>query len=213
MYYVLHDSTQRGPLWNVLKVCKEYGLYDLVKSSMETGEYISKVLWKRVVRESLANLEHKRWRINCKLYRTLHFMSVYHMSAWWLHAYHDHAFSKQNRVILRLLLNVKMYAEIICPCCDINVVNCAVHVLFGCSCNEEQRVLLWNLFVEKCPQGLRVSLERMSYKQKTKFILNACNSYYLHEWKEIFDSLSNFIYHTSKVYDMNMMKCVNESRE
>ena len=123
---------------------------------------MSKVLWKRVVRESFAKLDQIRWRINCKLYRTLHFMSAYHMSAWWAHAYNDHAFAKQNRAIFRLLLNVKMYAETICPCCDVNTVNCGVHILFGCSCNEEQRELLWNLFLSFCPQGLRVSLDRMS---------------------------------------------------
>ena len=121
----------------------------------------------------------------------------YKMSAWWIHAYHDNSFAKQNRILVKLLLNVNMYLKRNCPCCELNENNDVTHVLFNCQCNYEQRMELWNRVLDNCPIGLRNSLEEMTLDDRTKFILNAFNSCYIREWKVVYDKVSDYV---AKVY-------------
>ena len=118
-------AIHQGPLYNILNVCKEYGISEIVRASLESGVYMQKQVWKSVIKKKLMSLENKRWSTICKMYKTLHFLSgdIYKMSTWWIHAYHDHCFAKQNRIVIRLLLNVFMYTEKMCPGCDLNIVN------------------------------------------------------------------------------------------
>ena len=44
---------------------------------------------------------------------------------WWIHAYRDNSFVKQNRVIIKML-SVDIYLEERCESCEMNVVNDAV---------------------------------------------------------------------------------------
>ena len=122
------------------------------------------------------------------------------MCTWWIHAYRDNTFVKQNRVIVKMLLSVNIYLEEICKCCEMNVVNDAVHILFVCPCNSELRNMLWNEVKNSSPSVLFSNMERMSFREKTRFVLNACDSYYVHEWKSMFDALSNYICKASKCY-------------
>ena len=201
------DTIRRGPLWNIVDICKEYGIREAVRSAIESGVYMSKVMWKRLIKEKIRNLEKKRWTMNCKLYKTLSFMygNNIKMSVWWMHAFYDHSFAKQNRVIIRLLLNVNMYQEKLCQCCGQHAINNVTHILFVCQCNMDQRVVLWEEVKKNSPAGLIASLETMSVVEKTKFILNACKAPYIREWKLMYDVLSNYIFHLYQVYN-----CVND---
>lgn len=195
-----------GPLYNMMNVCQEYGVSDIVKASVESGAYMQKYLWKSLVRKKIISLENKRWLTLCKMYKTLNILSVdnYKMCTWWIHAYHDNSYAKQNQTIVRLLLNVFMYIEQICPCCDLNTVNDVVHIMFVCQCNEEVRERLWKELKKNTPTELYSRIESMSLIDRTKFILNACNSGYISEWKVMFDTLSNFICQTYMVYKGNV---------
>ena len=122
------------------------------------------------------------------------------MCTWWIHAYTDNTFVKQNRVIVKMLLSVHMYLEQRCKCCEMNVANIAVHILFICPCNSELRNTLWNEVKHNWPAMLFSTIEGMSFCEKTRFILNACDSYYVHEWKNMFDALSNYIRKTYSCY-------------
>ena len=44
------------------------------------------------------------------------------------------------------------------------------------------------------------NMEGMSFREKTRFVLNACDSYYVHEGEIMFDTLSNYICKASKCY-------------
>ena len=114
----------------------------------------------------------------------------YHMCTWWYHAYHDHSFSKKNRIIIRLLLNVFIYMEKICPCCDLQTVNDVVHVLFVCPCNSHIREVMWKDVKDNTPVELFRRIELMDLLERTIFLLNACNSDYIREWKRMFDAMS-----------------------
>ena len=43
----------------------------------------------------------------------------------------------------------------------------------------------------------------MTLIEKTRFILTACDIWYIKEWKEMFDTLSNYIFHLCASYDCN----------
>ena len=154
----------------------------------------------------LAHLEYKRWKVRCKFFKSLVNLSVdeYRMCTWWVHAYHDHVFARQNRVIVRHLLNTSMYLEQICPCCNLNAANDASHILFVCTCNDKERDMLWCEVRMSTPATLFTDMEQMPIGEKTKFILNACNSHYIREWKPMFDSISNFVCKMLKVYKVNI---------
>ncbi len=202
-------KSRRGPLWNIIEICKEYGICEIVRSALESGEYMSKMLWKRMIKDTIGKLETKRWSIKCKMYKTLYFMSSYKfkMSVWWIHAYHDHSFARQNRIIVKLLLNVFMYLEKDCPCCNNYVANSVTHILFDCICNVDQRVSLWNDVKVNSPAGLILDMERMSMVDRTRFILNACNVSYVKEWKHMYDALSNYIFQMCKVHNEALNSC------
>jgi len=194
MFYT--DSIKLGPLWNIIVICREYGIYGMIRSSVESGEYMTRVQWKQFVKNAIGDLERKKWLINCKLYKTLEFMceSNYKMCTWWIHAFYDHSFMKQNSIIVRMLLKVKMYSEKICQCCDLNVNNSVGHILFQCQCNSSRRNELWNHVIDISPIELKNHLGTLTITDKASFVLHAFNSAYIAEWKDLFDSLSNFIY-------------------
>ena len=118
----------------MIDVCKEYGLSDCVRNAIESGNYMSKYLWKNTVKHSLEYMEHTRWVIRCKIYKSLNYIAVDNnrICTWWIHAYYDNSFARKNRVIVKLLLNVYSYLDQICPCCQLNTVNNVVHILFVC---------------------------------------------------------------------------------
>ena len=76
-----------------------------------------------------------------------------------------------------------------------NVVNNATHVLFEIKCTNELMVTLWDEVTENSPRELILIIEKMTLLEKTKLILNACDTTYSKEWKAMFDTLSNYIFH------------------
>jgi len=189
------DLVRIGPVCNIIGVCKEYGMCNYVKDALESGKYMSKDIWKNLVKDCMHSLESQRRLIICSLYKTMKFLSgsSLKMSTWWIHAYHDHSFSKRNRIIIRMLLNISMYAEGLCKCCTLHAVNNIPHILFICPCNNEVRQRLWNEVRMNMPGKMNDEIENMTIDNKTVFILNACKSSYVPEWKNTFDALSNFI--------------------
>ena len=130
---ILYDnvcSSHYGPLLGIIKTCRKYGLLRTVETAIESGTYMSKGKWKKLVKYTVERYDFKRWKILCKLYKSLCSLSLNspnaQMSAWWVHAFHDPRFARQNIVIIKLLLNVYIYRKKVCPCCDKNCVNTVV---------------------------------------------------------------------------------------
>ena len=59
---------------------------------------------------------------------------------------------------------------------------------------------MWKDVKENTPVELFREIELMDLPEKTKFMLNACNSDYIREWKSMFDAMSNFICNTYMIY-------------
>ena len=87
------DISRKGSLSSTVEAGKEYGICEIVRSAIEVVDYMSRHVWKAIVEKLMGKIELK---------------------IWWIHAYHDHSFVRQNRVIVRLLLNVNMYLEKVC---------------------------------------------------------------------------------------------------
>ena len=105
-----------------------------------------------------------------------------------------------NIIIVRLLLNVNLYCEKICPCCTAMVTNNVHHILFECQCNKDVREVLWNNVAVHCPKALFTEINNMSNSTRTTFILNAFYVKFEREWKLVYDALSLFIYNTNQKY-------------
>ena len=201
-----------GPLFEIIQTCIKYRLLKIVRDALETGNYMSKAAWKALVTSTVNKFDLKHWKITCRMYKSLNVLDTasVHMSAWWAHAFNDPKFARKNRTAVRLLLNVNMYCQRICPCCDMFILNNVDHVLFECTCNSEVRNVMWDIVRKSIPAPLFMAMVEMSNGERAKFILNGCNTNYLLDWKGVFDSLSNFIYSTYGKYD-SMIKVDNNN--
>ena len=130
----------------------------------------------------------------------------YEMSPWWKHCYLDPHFTKQCRVISKLLLDVHRRGRIKCKLCS-NGLDSPTHILFECTQLFELRSLKWQDIKHSCLSPLIVSLETMNDYDKCTFILNGFNIEYTQEWKAMYDTISDFVYHLCTMYDK---QCANE---
>ena len=151
------------------------------------------------VNRIIMELDHNQWKGRCTFYTFLVNPSVdiYHMCAWWVdffpcrvHAYCNHAFARQNRVIVICLLTISMYRETICQQWNLyGLLMCHIFNL-NVICNKDIRKRYWNEVRMNSPARLFSETENMTVKVNTKFILNVCNVDYIREWNSMFDSLT-----------------------
>lgn len=198
------NETNMGPIENIMNTCVKYGLLQMVIESVESGIYMSIIKWKVIVKDAIYTYDKKKIMIQCKCYKSLSMLSLEgesrQISPWWEHAYADPSFGYMNIIIVRLLLNVNLYCEKICPCCTAMVTNNVHHILFECQCNKDVREVLWNNVAVHCPKALFTEINNMSNSTRTTFILNAFYVKFEREWKLVYDALSLFIYNTNQKY-------------
>ena len=122
------------------------------------------------------------------------------MSTWWIHCFYDPRYFNKNVTIIRLLLGSSMYKRNLCPLCKHHVPGSDLHVLISCEGIVLERERNWKKFEEVCPVPLVDSMKLMNKLDLSHFILNGCYIEYNHEWKTIFDKLSDFIYNVMNAY-------------
>ena len=66
------------------------------------------------------------------------------MSVWWQHAFKTPTFSRINRSVLRLLLNVERHGFKYCEKCNFVSINTIEHMFFDCTATKEVRELSWS---------------------------------------------------------------------
>ena len=194
----------KGPTWRYIQTCRKYGILNLVIDAVRSGSYMTIEQWKGLIKNKLNELDLKRWHIMCRTYKSLSMLNykieAYQISSWWLHCFRDPYFSRQNRCIVRLLLNTKRRGRTKCMLCSTNL-NTVDHVLFECPNVADVRKHWWQLFEDRCPPEFVLSVNSMSSKERCKFLLNGFNVYYNHEWKDIYDYVSHFICNVDSKYD------------
>ena len=81
------------------------------------------------------------------------------------------------------------------------MVNNVSHILFVCQALDSIRSSLLNEVQKKSPANIIRTINRMQLEEKTRFILNAFYAPYIPEWKNMYDSVSNFIYRMIVKYE------------
>ena len=189
-----------SPTSTLLSTCKKYGFIDIVTLAIESGKYMTLNQWKTIVKNKLDIIDLQRWKITCTTYKSLLFVNIntdcHGLSAWWYHCYNDPVFSRQNRTIVKLLLNANRRGKNKCVLCNIEN-DSACHILFKCVAITELRRLLWDTVRVKCPEPFVMSIDNMTPEERVVFILNGFNVKYTHEFKDIYDCLSNYVH---KIY-------------
>ena len=113
-----------------------------------------------------------------------------------LHISPDRA--RQCRCILNLLLNTYRLGKGLCSLCDNQKSDTIEHILFECRFGSDMRRIKWGDIINSCPESLAIELNRMSATERSKFMLNAFRCNYVHEWHQIYTSVSEFIF---QMYD------------
>ena len=106
MYYNV-DKAFMGPTHMIVKLCKKYGIYSILRNSVISGNYMVMSEWKKLVKQVVNNRDSKPIRIQCQLYKVLDKLitvKVTTISLWWQHAHRNPSFSRINITIIHVLL-------------------------------------------------------------------------------------------------------------
>ena len=135
-------------------------------------------------------------------YESLRYIDTnsHNICSWWIHSYNDYKYSRKNRVVVKILLNVYSYEKRQCPLCEEYVTNDIPHVLCSCDSIKNERKCYWNRGLMCAPYETILPIDKMNDVKKTDFIVNAYHCKYVPECKMIFYSLSDFIYNMYLIY-------------
>ena len=82
-----------------------------------------------------------------------------------------------------------------------NANNSIEHILYQCEGNSIVRCQSWEKVLDLCPGSLGIELNRMSKRDRTRFILNGFNCQYISEWKDTYNALIKFVYNAVSEYE------------
>ena len=197
MQLVAFENKGIGPTANMIKLCVKFNLLAFVIDAVETGDYIGLNQWKSKIKNLVYSWDFKRFRIICTMYKTLDMfitdVNQHTMSPWWVHAFNNPTYVKLNRLLIRLLLNVSRQGKQMCIMCNDYCTNSREHILFECKGNSNNRQDNWLKVSEACPRPLLESMENMSIRNRTLFILNGFNVKFVTEWTHVYDSISRYV--------------------
>ena len=172
-----------------------------------------KFLIKCIVKES----EDNRWKASCILYKELDYyrstVSRIGIHPWWLFAKDEPLYCKKVAGVLAILMGTqpvnyqRNFGNSNCKLCGNFDIETVEHILFKCTALAIYRESLWENILSKLPDALKQSVLNMLYKQRTIFFLSCMSNSYIHEWREIYKAIANFIYmmyiHRALLYDTN----------
>jgi len=204
---VTNPPKQYGPLVKMLNIARKYDLLHTVRESLETGEYLSKYDWKRLVKSQVSKRERKLWHIKSRMFSSLSMLkNVYSMNqlCWWTYvqSYPNEMHKCIN--IIKLLLGVHKLNTVLvkqrnitspmCNLCQSYESETVSHFMFRCSNSEKERTKLWNEIQLSCPSTILMeSINAMSDDTKSAFLLTGLNDSYVPEWSIFFHAIANFI--------------------
>ncbi len=188
-------SLNTGPTACMVKACVKYDLINIVLMSIETGQYMPKKQWKKLVTYTITRYDEMRQQITCKLYKSLHRLHWDRgISSWWKVVHNDPGVHKKCSVIVRLLVSPGKSEETVCNKCNSYQQRDYEHILFECTYLEHERSKLWINFIESCPRNMACDINLLNNTDKTNFLLNCMNNTYEREWHDIYKSLIDFVY-------------------
>ena len=197
--YLIDKGQGTGPTWNMVKTYIKYGIFYMLRESVETGTYMDYSEFKKQAKRIVSDLDFRRHKITCTLYKSLagmesNYKDKQHPVGWIYHMHRAPECSKKCRCIIRLLLNVHRLGKNMCPLCTMFKNDRIEHILFECSSEAIVRTALWNKVLQACPGVLATEINSMDVSSKVKFILNAFKCEYIPEWENVYTEMCNFIY-------------------
>ncbi len=209
VYLIYSDvENKTGPLWDMLKTAKSYGLMNNVRQVIENASVVNMETWKRTVKSVVQYYEERQFQIKCTLYPSLHIineinLSQINISAWWLFVQDNPYEHSKCKEVIRLLLGVhntneknvhKRNFSNLCHNCDMFERETTHHVLFKCKALSAIRLQMWTQVLNNCPKGeLENELCRMSDEKRTAFITSGLCDTYIQEWSLVYKAIADFI--------------------
>ena len=80
-----------------------------------------------------------------------------------------------------------------CQHCTMSAEEDAMHVLFICPHNDDERHRLWNNIQNKCTPALYRNIMDMPVHERNSFILSGLNSTFVPEWSELYHAIIVYI--------------------
>ena len=208
-FQIVYKGYGKGPMNNIIDTFTKHGLFDVLYESIENGEYMNYQEFKRCAINKVNNVDIKRWKVTCSLYKSLTLLNYrninkYFPNGWLVLAHKNPLVISKVRCIINILLNTYRLGENVCMLYHGCNYDTAQHILFECDVGHDERDKMWTSIVLECPTRLAIELSDMSNSSKIKFILNAMNCDYIDEWYELYMSMCNYV-HTVYMSYYNVM--------
>ena len=191
-----------GPTWNMLNTFKKYYLENILIESIMSADYMEYGKFKDTVKRLVNDRDFSNWKITCKLYKSMSMVNTDSLTQYralgWLTFMHDTVtYAWQCRTVVKLLLNVHRLGNSLCSLCTKYCNNSIAHILFECEICDHVRCELWTHVLHMAPEPLAEDLMTMDIHERTKFILNSMNCDFVHEWRDLYVALCQYVY---KIY-------------
>jgi hypothetical protein len=209
--WCVNNGKQYGPVAAIMDVAKKYNLHNVVINAIKYNVFMSKVIWKCMVKKTIKEYEDEKVRLLLKMYKGMETCEKCFpqgkMWPWWQHATRYPNLTHKCRKVAKMLLcqysvrNENVFKNGICSLCETYCNDFLCHVLFECNEYEQMRKYEWNDVQSVMPAGLKLSVNDMTDKQKTLFIFSGLGGVYINEFHKTYDAILEFIV---KTYDRNM---------
>jgi hypothetical protein len=202
-----NDGHHIGPLHNTVQVYKKYHLINILDMALKTGELMSIIRFKSLVKERVTQYEQNQFLITCMLYKSIPLFQscIDHISIWpwWVFANRFPELMYKVRVLYRLLVSQSCLksdtacynkSKTTCNLCHQNVPESAHHLFFDCDRFDNTRQYAWQSVLQNSPAALRQEFNKMSSKDKTTFIGSGFMCNFVPEWDELYIASIHFCY-------------------
>lgn len=198
-----YDDQRQGPIWNILKVYEKYSLMKLLVDSVQQGEYIGKMTFKKMVKATITDHDRKMLTANSLMYRSLEHLDLnnWRMVGWWSYGKECPWYIKRCRLVVRLLLNSYRLGNQICALCINGQQNNILHILFQCEALADDRIDLWQAVCDSAPKQLAHELRNMTVTKQCEYLLNALKCDYVKEWSKLYKAMMFYVCTLYMEYD------------
>ena len=148
--------------------------------------------------------ETNRWKASCLMYTELdcytRSVSRIRMHPWWLFLKQEPIYCNKVASIMSLLVGgqpikyQRNFGHTRCGICEYFDYESIEHILFTCITLEPYRTTLWENVLSKMTDPLKMSIIRMTNRDKVKFILSCYSESYVDEWKALYRATADFVY-------------------
>lgn len=170
--YLMNKVNFQGFMPDIYRILQKYSLNCVLESYLNSGQFVSKCMWKRLVNEAIVNYE--RQTIETRLQSNEPLASVIQISdplspcpLWTFSRYNiNRQLQCRSAVVLMCRQFTELYPQY-CPRCCIVTENKTFHCIYECLYSEVARATLWRNLIEKCGSSFFSVFMTLSPEQQT----------------------------------------------